>query len=71
MEEKVKQIFEKEFKMEIDESFNKFSTDRWDSFTHLNLMVALEKEFDVEFTPSEMGSISSYLDVIKVLKEKC
>ena len=71
MEEKVKQIFEKEFKMEIDENFDKISTDKWDSFTHLDLMVALEKEFNVEFTPSEMGSISSYLDVIKVLKEKC
>ena len=71
MEEKVKEIFEKEFKVEIDENFDKLSTDKWDSFTHLNLMVALEKEFNVEFTPSEMGSISSYLDVIKVLKEKC
>ena len=71
MEEKVKEIFEKEFKVEIDENFDKFSTDKWDSFAHLNLMVALEKEFNVEFTPSEMGSISSYLDVIKVLKEKC
>jgi len=71
MEEKVKEIFEKEFKVEIDENFDKFSTDKWDSFAHLNLMVALEKEFNVEFTPNEMGSISSYLDVIKVLKEKC
>ena len=71
MEEKVKEIFEKEFKMEIDENFDKFSTDKWDSFAHLNLMVALEKEFNVEFTPNEMGSISSYLDVIRVLKEKC
>ena len=71
MEEKVKEIFEKEFKVEIDENFDKFSTDKWDSFAHLNLMVALEKEFNVEFTPNEMGSISSYLDVIRVLKEKC
>ena len=64
MEEKVKEIFEKEFKVEIDENFDKFSTDKWDSFAHLNLMVALEKEFNVEFTPSEMGRISSFLDVI-------
>lgn len=71
MEEKVKQIFEKEFKIEIDDNFNKFTTDKWDSFTHLNLIIALEKEFNVDFTPNEIGSIASYLDVIKVLKEKC
>ena len=58
MEEKVKKIFENEFKMEIDDTFNKFSTDKWDSFTHLDLIVALEQEFNISFTPNEIGSIS-------------
>ena len=71
MEEKVKKIFENEFKMEIDDTFNKFSTDKWDSFTHLDLIVALEQEFNISFTPNEIGSISSYADVINIIKEKC
>lgn len=70
MEEKVKEIFEKIFKMSIDDSFDKFSIDEWDSFAHLDLIVALEQEFNVSFTPSEIGSISSYLDVINILKNK-
>ena len=70
MEEKVKKIFESEFKMEIDDSFDKFSTDKWDSFKHLDLIVAIEKEFDISFTPSEIGTIASYKDVITVLNNK-
>lgn len=71
MEEKVKEIFEKQFKMEIDDGFDKNSTEKWDSFAHLDLMVALEEAFNVSFTPNEMGSISSYSDVINILKQKC
>lgn len=70
MEEKVKKIFEKIFDTEIDAEFSKFSTDKWDSFTHLDLLVNLEKEFDVNFTPNEIGKIESFKDVIEVLNEK-
>ena len=70
MEEKVKQIFEKQFKIQITDDFNKFSTDKWDSFAHLDLIVALEQEFNVSFTPDEIGSINSYTDVVNILKSK-
>ena len=70
MEERIKEVFEKTFKTEVDENFNKFSTDKWDSFAHLDLIVSLEQEFNVSFTPSEIGSISSFLDVVNVLKNK-
>lgn len=70
MEEKVKKIFRNEFEIEIDENFDKFSTDKWDSFAHLNLIVDLEEEFGVSFTPSEIGSISSYKEIIDILNSK-
>lgn len=66
----MKKIFEKIFDTEIDAEFSKFSTDKWDSFTHLDLLVNLEKEFDVNFTPNEIGKIESFKDVIEVLNEK-
>lgn len=70
MEEKVKEIFEEIFDMEIDIEFNKFSTDKWDSFMHLDLLVSLEKELGVSFTPDEIGKIESFKDVVEVLNEK-
>lgn len=70
MEERVKEIFEKEFKMEIDESFDKTTTEKWDSFKHLDLVVALEKEFNISFTPNEIGTIASYKDVVDILNDK-
>lgn len=70
MEERVRKVFERTFKTDIDEDFNKFSTDKWDSFAHLDLIVSLEQEFNVSFTPNEIGSISSFLDVVNILKSK-
>ena len=32
---------------------------RWDSVTHLQLMLALEAEFGVQFSPEEMAQLSS------------
>jgi acyl carrier protein len=32
---------------------------QWDSVTHLQLMMALEAEFDIEFSPEEMASLST------------
>ena len=70
MRERVIKIFEKIFEENIDDNFSKFSTDKWDSFTHLDLLVSLEKEFNVSFTPYEIGKIESFQDVLEVLNDK-
>ena len=35
------------------------SIPQWDSVTHLQLMLALESEFSIEFSPEEMAKLSS------------
>jgi acyl carrier protein len=42
----------------------------WDSFRHLNLIVAIEAEFDVSFTTWELGDFASVGDVIDLLARK-
>ena len=70
MESKIKKIMSEIFNEEITEDFSKFTTDKWDSFMQLDLIVRIEQEFNISFTPDEIGEISSYKDLVKVVNEK-
>lgn len=70
MESKIKKIMNEIFKEEITEDFSKFTTDKWDSFMQLDLIVRIEQEFNISFTPDEIGEISSYKDLVKVVNGK-
>ena len=39
----------------------------WDSFAHINLMVALEDAFSVAFTSEEMAAMRSVGDLVGIL----
>jgi acyl carrier protein len=42
----------------------------WDSLAHVNLVLALEQEFDVQFTPEEMMEMLSIELVAMLIDEK-
>lgn len=42
----------------------------WDSFTYLNLIVAVEEEFGVSFTTWELAAFTSVGDVADLLADK-
>lgn len=42
----------------------------WDSVNHLNLVLAMEQEFDVQFTPEEIEQLLSVDAIVKLLEEK-
>jgi acyl carrier protein len=42
----------------------------WDSLQHLNLMLALEQEFGVQFTPEEIQSLTSVQSITRLLNLK-
>jgi len=42
----------------------------WDSLNHLNLMVAIEKEFGVRFSSGEVAKMQNIADLKTVLREK-
>lgn len=41
---------------------------QWDSLNHLNLMLALEDEFGVEFSDNEIASIDSLRSLAETLR---
>ncbi len=42
----------------------------WDSVHHLNLVLALEQEFDLQFEPEEMDQMHSIAHIVQVIENK-
>ncbi len=73
MEEHVKQLMADILNVDldvIDGSTSKDNTASWDSLSHINLIVALEQEFQVSFDVSEIESMMSYSDIVGALERK-
>jgi len=44
--------------------------DEWDSLSHINLMLAIELEFSIEFSQSEIQNFSNVGELIECVKTK-
>ena len=42
----------------------------WDSLQHLNLVLAIEQEFGVQFAPEDIAQILCVADIVTLLIEK-
>jgi acyl carrier protein len=71
--EKVSPVFRDVFddpSLVIDEKSNASTIAGWDSFAHINLIVALEGEFGVSFSTKELGEMQCVGDLIRLLEKK-
>lgn len=42
----------------------------WDSFNHINLIVAVEQKFDVKFQTAELESMQNVGELVSVIEQK-
>lgn len=71
MEEKVFEILKDIFELEsADSTCSQTTCDAWDSMGQLNLVAELEDAFDISLEPEEIGTMKSFEDIIRILKEK-
>ena len=71
--EKISPIFRDVFdnpSLVIDVNSNASTVEGWDSFAHINLIVALEGEFGVNFSTKELGEMQCVGDLIQLLEIK-
>lgn len=54
----------------IDTSCSQDSCENWDSLRHLNLMLELEEEFNIEFEPEEIAEMKSFEKVEEIIERK-
>jgi acyl carrier protein len=55
---------------EVDDRTSPETLGSWDSFQHMNLIIALEDEFKVKFTEQEIFEIDSAGSICEILAKK-
>lgn len=73
MFERVRQIVADLFDLpqhQIAASDSPDTIEGWDSLQHLNLVLALEQEFGLQFTPEEIEQLASVELIVDLLEEK-
>ncbi len=72
MEEKIKNVMASVFEVkasEINEASSPDSIINWDSLRHMNLIVALEEEFEVVFNEDDISNMLNYKLIKFTLEE--
>jgi acyl carrier protein len=54
----------------VDRTTTAQDVDGWDSLTHINLIVAVEREFKIRFTTSEVQGLKNVGDLIDLIARK-
>ena len=73
IENKIKKIMSTIFNIdlnEISDNFSQKNIDKWDSMAHMNLIVGLEKEFDLIFDANEITEMINLKSIMVIIKNK-
>ena len=68
VEQKIRSIMAKVFKInsnDINAETSADTIDRWNSLAHVDLLVNLQKEFDIEFTDSQLVEMLNYNTIVQ------
>ena len=72
-EEKLKQIISSVLQKDITVISNGFSPENvkeWDSLQQMNIIVAIEEEFNIRFGEAESILLKSYAELLKAIQQK-
>lgn len=73
IKERLEQIFREIFddpELKISLETTAEDIEDWDSLTHMQLILKIEKEFNIKFTISEIKQASNVGEFIEIIKEK-
>ncbi len=74
MDKRLEQIIRETFSIKdsekIEESWTSDDISKWDSLGHLNMIMAVENEFDIKFEIEEMFQIQCLADINNILQKK-
>jgi acyl carrier protein len=73
MLQSIREIFEENLKLKLDRFDAETSPsdiDAWDSTAHVSLVLAIESRFSLQFTPIELGRLSSVGAIRDIVEAK-
>ena len=56
--------------LELQEGMTAADVENWDSLTHINLIVGIEREFKVKFTTAEVTSLKNVAELVALVNKK-
>ena len=69
MRERLKQVIKDTLVLDnVPDDISQKTCAEWDSMHHLQLVVALETEFDISFEPEDIGSMKSLNEIEEKIK---
>lgn len=70
MEDRIKKVMSAVFEVpKIGEESTKDTIDTWDSLKHMNLVIALEDEFQIMIPDEEVGNLISFKSIKTIIEE--
>ena len=73
LEDRIKNIMSAVFEIpeeQIKDNSSPDTIESWDSLKHMNLIIALEEEFEVEFIDNEIFEMMNYTLIKSIITEK-
>ena len=73
LEDRIKNIISAVFEIpeeQIKDNSSPDTIESWDSLKHMNLIIALEEEFEVEFTDNEIFEMMNYTLIKSIITGK-
>ena len=67
--EEFRNVYDKD-DLEIFDSMTANDIEEWDSLAHINLIVALEKEFAIKLTVTELSQLGNVGDTIRLIEKR-
>jgi acyl carrier protein len=69
MRDRIKKVMQTNFDLtEVNDNISQQNCAKWDSLKHLNLMLALESEFNISLEPEEIAEMKSLEDIERTLR---
>jgi acyl carrier protein len=62
-------VFDDEL-LTVDDKTTASDVEGWDSLAHVNLIVAVERAFEVSFTTKEIGGLGNVGDIVGLIETK-
>ena len=71
MEDRIFEVLKNVFELdEVDGTCSQKTCSKWDSMGQLDLVIELESEFGVSLEPEEIGTMTCFDDIVRILKSK-
>jgi acyl carrier protein len=52
----------------LDESSSPESVDKWESMKHINLVLAIEEEFNIQFDDEQIAQLHDVRSIVKIIE---